>query len=60
MYLDAVEDPLISAPRAHVAERLHYHPAHVGRLLTTARRQGLLPPAKARGRHATKGTEDDQ
>ncbi|MFI0406488.1 hypothetical protein [Actinomadura sp. 3N508] len=48
-YKDAVERG-VRAPRALVAERLSYHPAHVGRLLSQAREQGLLPPAKPRGR----------
>lgn len=52
-YKDAVERG-VRAPRAAVAERLSYHPAHVGRLLSKARRRGLLPPAKPRGRPARK------
>jgi hypothetical protein len=49
-YKDAVERG-VRAPRAAVAERLSYHPGHVGRLLALARERGMLPPAKPRGRH---------
>ncbi|MDL4815491.1 hypothetical protein [Actinomadura opuntiae] len=51
-YKDAVARG-VRAPRAVVAERLKYHPAHVGRLLGKARERGMLPPAKPRGRRKT-------
>lgn len=52
-YKDAVERG-VRAPRAAVADRLSYHPAHVGRVLSKARERGLLPPAKPRGRPTRK------
>ncbi|MFK4037619.1 hypothetical protein ACI2LC_17655 [Nonomuraea wenchangensis] len=48
-YRDAVARG-VRAPRAAVAERLAYHPGHVGRLLSIARERGMLPPTKPRGR----------
>lgn len=47
----------VRAPRRVVAERLRYHPNHIGRLLAGARALGMLPPAKPRGRRKPPSAE---
>jgi hypothetical protein len=49
-YRVALDDPNVGRPRAHVAQLLGYSNSHIGKLLSEARKLGLLGPAPGPGR----------